>query len=356
MKTIQCIKEQENHISRLRNIICCVTENDQNIRIFRPDPLSWIPRHHVHSYKNDMSWHLLQITQKLNLECWRIVTDYLLAQKSEFMFSLVYQLSSIYCESVLPFLSITDITHYHLEAIANIYRTNIMLYRPNYIPQYLRVRVHHLNLIMSARKTLKTLLIYSQPIECLYSLDFHFQLDSLRDLRHQEQIQAFFDLSRCMIHFQDFDKPLSVQANIDLLNGDQQEYFAQFRQKFNHNQTNCMKFKLFVSLWCEFDDPSQVPESWWPSDSDKPIPIDDFILLLIKVSTTQLSIVIIVYKQDYYCICQENINDCMDFIICEIAEDGQLTIPELPKEAFDTLYKRKPLQSLAILGKSLLVH
>ncbi|OBZ82155.1 hypothetical protein A0J61_09798 [Choanephora cucurbitarum] len=356
MKIPQCNGDKENQNSRLRNTICCVTENDQNISIFRPDPLSWIPRHHVHSYKNDMSWHLLRITQKLNLECWRIVVDTLLAQKSEFIFSLVYQLSSVYCESVLPFLSITDITYNHLEAIASIYSTNIMLYRPNYIPQYLRVRVHHLSLFMSSRETLKTLLVYSQPIECLYSLDFHFQLDSLRDLRHQEQIQGFFDLSRCIISFQDFDKPFNVQANIDLLNGDQQDYLVQFRQKFNSNQSKCMKSKLFVSLWCEFDNPCQVPENWWPNDSKNPIPIDDFLLLLIKVSTTHVSIVIIIYKQEYYCICQEDLNDCMDFIICEVTEDGQLIIPEIHKEAFDTFYKRKSLSSLALLGKNLLVY
>ncbi|RCI06579.1 hypothetical protein CU098_013481 [Rhizopus stolonifer] len=298
---------RERRSRNLRETICYITERDQNISVFKPDPISWIPHHHVHSYRNDMSWHLLRITRRLNMECWRMIVDLLFAQHSQFLFSLVYQLSSSYCEKALPLLTANRIMYCHLKSVANMYEINIMLYKPNYIPQYLRVHVHYLNLIMSSKRTMKTMLVYSQPIECLYSLDFHFQLDSLRDLRYLEQIQGFFDLSRCLIDYTDFDKPLDIQASIDMLNVEQQDSIIQFRHKFNsNNYSTWLKYKVFVALWCELDDPKEL-------------------------------------------------NDCMDLLVCQINDDGHLFIPELRKELFDVVYKRKPLEHL-IHVKKLFLH
>lgn len=160
--------------------------NTTRIRIFKNDPISWIRKQQVSFYKRELAWQLYELTHLLNMECWGIIVDMLFKEHSLVIFSLIHQLSSsttntttaTYDRSLLPYLTGTDESLAATQKIANSFNTNIVLYKPNYIPQYLRVDTHYINIITSSSSGLsqETMLMYSQPIEYLYSLDLHFQL------------------------------------------------------------------------------------------------------------------------------------------------------------------------------------
>ncbi|KAI9481541.1 MAG: hypothetical protein EXX96DRAFT_538727 [Benjaminiella poitrasii] len=353
------LSSRERRNRTIREYICYITENDRNICLFRNDPNStWIPNDHVIYYKNEIAWHLYQITRRLNMEIWRIVTEELFRTHSEVLFSLIYQLAGTqYDQSTLAMLTTNRVMYGYIKKIATIFRINIMLYKPNYVPQYLKVNTHYVNLIMSPTGTLRTMLIYTQPIECLYSLDFHFQLDSLRDLRYDEQIQEFFDMSKCLIHFGDFDPCLDIEKDI-LSNihahSEPMDHLIKFKHKFDSNPSHWQRYKIFVALWCESDDPADIPHTWWPTNRDDSLGIDQFVLLLIKVITTYSGIGVILYGQNYFCVCKDLENT--DIMLCQIQHDGSLTVPHFRKEDFGTLYKRKSLEDLIKNHKDLYIH
>jgi hypothetical protein len=64
------IKKKRYKKSRaIREQICYLTEHNENIRIFKNDPImSFIPRDCGISYKSEIAWQLFQITNSLNLD------------------------------------------------------------------------------------------------------------------------------------------------------------------------------------------------------------------------------------------------------------------------------------------------
>lgn len=170
------------------------------VSIFNSDPITWIPQDHVTVYKREITWHLYEITHFMNMECWGVIVDILFQNQSKVIFSLVYQLSKTnYHRSTLSCLTSAWESYEILKNISTIFNIHFILYRPNYIPQYLKVKTHYLNLITTDTATKKTMLIYSEPIEYFYSMDFNFQLSSLTDLSFEDEVKTFFDMSKCLI-------------------------------------------------------------------------------------------------------------------------------------------------------------
>jgi hypothetical protein len=97
-----------------------------------------------------------------------------------------------------------------------------------------------------------------------------------------------------------------------------------------------------VALWCESENSDSIPEEWWPYPDNRALTIQEFVLLLIKVSTTYSGTGIIIYKTNYYCICKDSHET--DMTVCEVHDDGQLTIPNhFLRSDLGSKYKRGSL-------------
>lgn len=321
------------------------------VNIFNSDPTTWIPQGHVTAYKREVSWHLYEITRLINIECWGLIVDMLFQEQSKVIFSLVYQLSKTnYHRSTLACLTSASESPAILKRLSNIFHTHFILYRPNYIPQYLKVKTHYLNLITASSMTTridKTMLIYSEPIEYFYSMDFDFQLSSLTDLRFEEDVKTFFDMSKCLINIDEFDRIGSID------NDEDKTRMEAFKQKFNEDGAK-VRYKAFVALWCDYESSEHFPDEWWPYGDDRPLAIHEFVLLLIKVSTTYAGTAYIIYKNNFYCICGDTYE--ADMMVCKIKDSGVLSMPDLKYDDFGTLYQRRPLMSLINENKDLYVY
>lgn len=320
------------------------------VTIFNNEPIRWIPQDHIIAYKRDIAWHLFELTRAINMECWRIIVDLLFEIHSKTIFSLIYQLSQSYHRSTLSCITSTWETRRILKKLSTLFNTHILLYKPNYIPQYIKVKTHYLNLIMAppTNKIEKTLLIYSEPIEYLCSRNFEFQLGTLLDPRFEENIETFFDMSQCIINIASFDKMGKFDPSNEKIRG------QLFRQKFNRDRCN-QRYKAFIALRCDYEDSNDFPKAWWPFLDDRPLAIHEFILLLIKLSTSHAGTVIILYKDNYYCICGDNL-ELVELTVCQMNDQGLLTIPsDLSFDSFQSTYQRQPLISL-YNNKSLFVY
>lgn len=350
-RTIKTTPVLRNNHRQIREKLCHLLKTTE-VRIFKNDPISWIPQNHICLYKREISWHLYEMTHLLNLECWGIITDILFQQHSRSIFSLIYQLSkATYIRSTLPLLTAPHENYSIIKKIASIYRTNIILYKPNYIPQYLRVNTHYMNLITSNRpNSKKTMIVYSQPIECLYSMDYNFQLGALTDLRYEEQVHSFFDMSKCLIDFEDFDNCGDMITEQE----QQQQHDSMILFKHRFDTSVEAKYKTFVALWCESENSKSIPDAWWPYPDNRALTVQEFVLLLIKVSTTHPGTGVIIYKSNYYCVCGDSYQ--ADMMVCELHDDGELSIPSnFLRSDLNTKYKRRPLVSLVNEHKSLYV-
>ncbi|KAG2201052.1 hypothetical protein INT47_010804 [Mucor saturninus] len=311
------------------------------VSIFNSDPVTWIPQDHVTDYKREVAWHLFEMTQVMNMECWGVIVDALFKEQSKTIFSLVYQLSKTYHRSTLSCLTSAWESHAILKKLSSIFRTHIILYKPNYIPQYIKVKTHYLNLITARSTTTtvdRTLLIYSEPIEYLFSMDFNFQLSALTDLRFKQDIKTFFDMSNCIIDIQSFDKIGNIDPDIEWTRREL------FQQKFNEDPAK-VRYKAFVALRCDFGYADSFPDEWWPYPDDRPLAIPEFVLLLIKVSTSYAGTVLIIYQDKHYCICGDICE--AEMMVCKISDNGVLTMPcDLHYKDIDSTYQREPLLSL----------
>lgn len=339
------VKENNNRYTREK---LCRLLKTTKVRIFKNDPITWIPQNHVSAFKREISWHLYELTHLLNMECWDLIVDIIFKQHSHTLFSLIYQLSNNYLRSTLSILTTQHETYSTMKRIASIYNTNLILYKPNYIPQYLKVNTHYINLITCNNvNSRKTMLVYSQPIECLYSMDYNFQLGSLTDLRYEEQVcTRYFDMSKCLIEFQDFDNCTAETTTEDNM--------ILFKQRFDAN-VNSPKYKTFVALWCESESSTEIPDIWWPYSDNRALTIQEFVLLLIKVSTTYSGTGVIIYKSNYYCICGDSYEG--DMMMCEVHDDGHLSIPKhFLRSELGKKYKRGSLIDLVTNFKHLYVN
>lgn len=309
------------------------------VQVFKSDPIRWIPQDHVTLYKREISWHLYQMTRLINIECWNIIVNILFEQHSRVIFSLIYQLGGTsYHRSALPFLTGPWENYSIVKHIASIYKTNIILYRPNYIPQYLRVKTHYVNLITPTNQNEvdNTLVMYSEPVEYLFSRDYNFQLSSLTDLRFEENFRTFFELDKCLIEYEAFDKI----GHTD----DERTNLQVIKEKFDQDKAKA-RYKAFVALRCDSEASEDVPDDWWPYPDDRPLTIEEFVLLLIKVSTTYSGTYYIIYKNNFYCICGDMFE--ADTMICQVDDHGGLSIPsDFENRLFGTEYKRGSLLSL----------
>lgn len=317
------------------------------VSIFKSDPITWIPKDHVMAYKREITWQLYEMTNFMNMECWGVIVDMIFQDQSKVIFSLVYQLSKAnYHRSTLSCLTSAWESYEILKKLSNIFNMNFILYKPNSIPQYLKVKTHYLNIITTKATTKKTMLIYTEPIEYFYSMDFNFQLSALTDLRFEEEVKVFFDMNKCLIDFQDYDKIGNIDDESDKTS------MEIFRQKVNEAKVRC---KTFVALWSGFEDPENLPDEWWPYRDDRPLTIEEFILILIKVSTSNSGTVYIIYKNYFYCICDDTYES--DMMVCKIHDNGVLYMPlNLKQDDFGTLYQRRSLISLVNENKDLYVY
>lgn len=127
-----------------------------------------------------------------------------------------------------------------------------------------------------------------------------------------------------------------------------------FKQKFDEDEAK-VRYKAFVALWCDSEDSEHLPDEWWPYQDDRPLAIQEFVMLLIKVSTTYAGTAYIIYKNNFYCICGDTYE--ADMMVCKIHDNGVLSMPaNLDYNDFGKIYQRRSLISLINENKDLYVY
>lgn len=272
--------------------------------------------------KRQVAYDLYALTSLLNRDCWDVITDFMFAQRSNTMYSIIKQISSTYRTSMLPFLTAASPINKHLLVkMAHEMEINLILHKAQICPEFVvRLEQFHIDIIEVNSET--TWVISTSTVDCLA---VHDHLGELLELIDDPAIYV---------------DPVDIQhefvLTLDTVS-DASEFtdsFMQMAYNFYYNGGTTMTSTPTFNL---------PLESWGGSKatiSARQITLEMLIAQFVKTSTSINGILYLVHKDERcYCCITRFPNE--RFYICVLDSNGKISMPPFGHDVLLTYQKRR---------------
>ncbi|KAL9548552.1 hypothetical protein MBANPS3_005622 [Mucor bainieri] len=273
--------------------------------------------------KHQVAYDLYALTDLLNRDCWKVITDFLFAQHSKTMYSIIKQISPTYRTAMLPFLTAAaSIDKQLLVKMAHEMEVNLILHRAQMCPEFVvRLEQFYVDVINVDSET--TWAISTSTVDCLA---VHDHMDELLELLNDPAI---------------FVDPVDIQHEFLLTFStvtDGSEFtdsFIHMAYNFYYNggtiaKTNIPTFNLPLESW-------GGPKA---TISAHQVTLEMLIAQFVKTSTSINGILYLV-RQDERCYCCVTRFPNERFFICVLDPDGHVSMPPFDYDMLLGYQKRK---------------
>ncbi|GAN08798.1 hypothetical protein MAM1_0224d08314 [Mucor ambiguus] len=285
--------------------------------------------------KHQAAYDLYALTGLLNRDCWKVITDFLFAQHSKTMYSIIKQISPTYRTAMLPFLTAASpIDKQLLVKMAHEMEINLILHKAQMCPEFVvRLEQFHIDIIHVESEA--TWVISTSTVDCLAVHD------------HMGKLLQLIDDAAVYVDPVDIQHEFLLTLNTVTDGSEFSDSFIHMAYNFYYDggtiRTSTPTFNLPLESW---GGPKAIV-------SARQISLEMLIAQFVKISTSINGILYLV-RQDERCYCCITRFPNERFFICVIHPGGNISMPPFDHDMLLTYQKRKTSYFIDKWGQQLL--